>query len=80
MTARIEWMGEEHTTVQVVPKGTVIGEDTVTAECAVVFSADSITVVEGNYDRMTLLLGIALDQVQHLKRTPRVGVPTPSGE
>lgn len=86
MSQRVEWMDEAFVGCQVVPKGTVVGEHEVTGEVGLVFSADSITVVEGSCDRVALLLGIALDQVNQL-RAPAPGIapewvggPTPSGE
>ena len=73
MSQRVEWMDEAFLGCQVVPKGTVVGEHEVTGEVGVVFSADSITVIEGNADRVALMLGILLDQVNQ-QRAPGPGI------
>lgn len=69
MSARVEWMDEAFLGCQVVPKGTTVGEHDVTGEVGVIFSADSITVIEGGVEQVELMLGILLDQVRALRES-----------
>lgn len=70
MTARVEWMDEAFVGCQVVPLGTELPDgQLVTGEVGVVFSADSITVIEGSADKVALMLGILLDQVKVLRES-----------
>lgn len=48
MSVRVEWAASRDTAVQWARRGAVFGEDEVTHEGAVVFSGDTVFVVEGS--------------------------------
>lgn len=47
MSLRVEWMNVAWFSCEVVTRGEVIGENTVTASHALVLSGDEVTVIEG---------------------------------
>jgi hypothetical protein len=66
MSVRVEWSTAVYTSVEVVPNGTRIGEDIVTEEAAIVFSADNVFVLEGNIARIRARLVNAIAELDRL--------------
>lgn len=70
MSVRVEWANAGFTSVRIAPQGEEIGDDTVDAEAALVFEADSVFVIEGSKRQLAVKLQAALDALG-------VGAPTP---
>lgn len=69
MGVRYEWASTGHPffAIEVVPKGTRHGEDTVTAEAAVVIATDDVYVLEGSIEDLQSVMIRVLVQLDAVK-------------